>query len=205
MPRATLVIQPDGRILIATSSSDSQPFLARYLPTGAPDTSFGVGGKRTFSFSGGRDPAKGLALTSDGHIVLEAAQGQLLYAARYSANGVLDGTFGGSSTGWIALTIPASASPGYGIALQSDNSVLIPVSWPDGGMDSSDQAVIRLTPSGALDSGFGVSGLSQTVGWVGQNESSRALTIDSAGRIILAGSHFDGTAGWIMVAAIRSQ
>jgi uncharacterized delta-60 repeat protein len=212
-----LALQPDGKILVASYSS-TQAVMARYLPSGSLDTTFGVGGKRSFSFSGGRDFPRSLALTSDGRIILEASQGQTVYLARYTPSGSLDPTFGGYSSGWTSMALPAGGVANYtGIALQPDNSVLIPLSWPDGTLDSSghpnpDQAVFRFTPSGLMDGSFGTwgSGLSQLAGWPGQYDEARGLTVDLSGRIILVGAHWGttsdiSTTGGPMVTAIRGQ
>jgi hypothetical protein len=58
-----------------------------------------------------------------------------------------------------------------------------------------------------MDGAFGTwgSGLSQLAGWPGQYEHARAVAVDPLGRIILAGTHYDGTTGGIMVTAIRAK
>jgi uncharacterized delta-60 repeat protein len=69
-----LVIQSDGKIVSAgANASNSSGFgfmLARYLPDGSPDTSFGTGGKETTAFPGSSEAnLYALAIQVDGRIV----------------------------------------------------------------------------------------------------------------------------------------
>jgi uncharacterized delta-60 repeat protein len=208
MASGNLIIQPDGKILVGGNSSSS--FMARYLPSGAIDTSFGVGGTRTLSFSGSNDVPIGMALAGDGRIVVKSVMGQTVYVARYTSAGAIDTSFGGYSSGWTSFSVPTGGRGQQGVALQSDGSVLLPLNWPEPiPATTTDQAAFRLTAAGFFDSSFGTSnsGLSQPVGWPGQNEGATWLTQDSLGRIILVGAHAnaDGTGGGIMVSALRGQ
>jgi uncharacterized delta-60 repeat protein len=92
-----VLVLNDGRIL-AVGYSTSQPgmpqtndvYLARFLPNGALDPSFGSGGKVLVDFGTGSDAANRVALQSDGKILVN---GNVL--ARFLPNGTLDTTFGG--------------------------------------------------------------------------------------------------------------
>jgi uncharacterized delta-60 repeat protein len=76
----TLVVQPDGRLLVAGSTGfshsvlqGSSPYLARYNPDGAPDTTFGSNGSTTIFVSQGPDgksQAAAVVLQPDGKIVV---------------------------------------------------------------------------------------------------------------------------------------
>ena len=75
-----VVRQPDGAILCAGNTQtggDSESLLARFLPTGALDTSFGTGGWVTFDL-GGDDVFQTVVLLPDGRI---AAAGERTNAA----------------------------------------------------------------------------------------------------------------------------
>jgi uncharacterized delta-60 repeat protein len=64
-----VAIQPNGRIVVA--GDDGNDFVvARYLPNGQLDTSFGNGGVRTIDFDGGVDWANAVAIQNDGRIVV---------------------------------------------------------------------------------------------------------------------------------------
>jgi uncharacterized delta-60 repeat protein len=68
-----VAIQPDGRIVVAGSvgSSVSSRFgLVRYNPNGGLETTFGAGGRVTTAFDTAQASAAGVALQSDGRIVV---------------------------------------------------------------------------------------------------------------------------------------
>ncbi len=68
-----VAIQADGRIVVAGQSSNkSNPdfAVARYDTNGAPDPSFGTGGKLTIDFFGSFDGAENVAVQPDGKIVV---------------------------------------------------------------------------------------------------------------------------------------
>ncbi|MEO8687201.1 MAG: hypothetical protein ABI611_03150 [Solirubrobacteraceae bacterium] len=72
-----VAVQPDSRIVVggyAFTGSDHDFALARYNPDGSLDTTFSGDGKQTADL-GGNDIAEGLALQSDGKIVLAGYQG----------------------------------------------------------------------------------------------------------------------------------
>lgn len=67
-----LLVQPDGRILIAGNTTLSSGFcygMARYLPDGAPDTSFGTGGL-VLLCPAGLEQISAAGLLSDGRIIV---------------------------------------------------------------------------------------------------------------------------------------
>src|SRR5262249_15740319 len=76
------VLQPDGKIVVAgtTSSLSSPMVLARYLPNGSLDTTFGAGGKVTTGleyvrplFTFGHTHLKPVTLQPDGKLVVAGA------------------------------------------------------------------------------------------------------------------------------------
>ncbi len=76
---AALALQPDGKVVVAGSSS---PFvgnanfaLARYNPDGSLDPTFGSGGTVITDFGGNGDGAAALALQPDGKIVVAGSAG----------------------------------------------------------------------------------------------------------------------------------
>lgn len=74
----SVVVQENGKIVAAGSSFNGQNddfALARYNSDGTLDTSFGVGGKATTRFGPTYDQAYGVALQSDGRIVVAGSVG----------------------------------------------------------------------------------------------------------------------------------
>ena len=68
-----LVVDPDGRLVVAGSTNDIGGLehfaLARFSPNGTLDPSFGSGGKLMTAVSSGHDDANALALQRDGKVV----------------------------------------------------------------------------------------------------------------------------------------
>jgi len=139
-----VALQPDGKIvIIGDAYSDiSGGFdfgVARYLPDGTPDSSFGDGGQYSIDFDGGNDFPTALGLQSDGRIVI--AGGTLLGTdhdfalARLNPDGSLDAGFG--DDGKVTTVFDAGSTHAYGVAIQADTQIvaagnLIPtVSGPD--------------------------------------------------------------------------
>ncbi|MFT4101619.1 MAG: Calx-beta domain-containing protein [Burkholderiaceae bacterium] len=67
-----VAIQPDGRIVAAGRSGRLNPnfAVARYLPDGSPDASFGRAGLTSADFFGAADVAENVAVSANGGIVL---------------------------------------------------------------------------------------------------------------------------------------
>jgi uncharacterized delta-60 repeat protein len=161
----SVLVQPDGRIVVGESASDfpmSAAALVRYNADGSLDQGFGQGGKVILDDPSGQRPSdfESLALQPDGKIV--AAGGYVL--ARYNADGSLDVGFGSGGTIWTGATL--FIRPGY------FNDFAQIVVQPDGKIDAvgtesfwADEEYspwIRLeqfNPDGSLDPGFGTGGV----------------------------------------------
>src|SRR6202008_5127209 len=98
----SVLVQPDHKIVLVGNASTGPPVpandfaAARYLDTGAPDPSFGDGGKVMTDIAGGSDLACAAVLQPDGKI---GAVGRVATSGganpdfglvRYPANGVPD-------------------------------------------------------------------------------------------------------------------
>jgi uncharacterized delta-60 repeat protein len=129
---AAIVIQPDGKILVAGSSvvSRSSDFvLARYLPNGALDSTFSGDGKLRNNFDG-NETARAVALQPDGKIVVAGtrttSQGDDFLLARYLPNGNLDTSFSGN--GWVTTDL-GSNERAKGVAVQPDGKIVAAGGW----------------------------------------------------------------------------
>ena len=151
-----LAIQSDGKIVVAggatASNGGTEVAIARYNTNGTLDTSFGSGGIVTTSQDSVSGPVFGMALQSDGKIVVAATAGLDLAVIRYSAGGSLDTTFG---TGGIASLRPFNDlffSPLFGgVAVESNGDILVVT-----------QAIAtRLLANGQVDTSFGTGGAAQ--------------------------------------------
>src|SRR5262245_48955699 len=105
-------VQADGKIVVAgtvlntapPAPSDTDFVLFRVNVDGSLDAGFGTAGVTRTDFAGANDSPTAIRLQADGKIVVAGNSGTDLFAlARYTAGGVLDGTFGtgGLVTGTI--------------------------------------------------------------------------------------------------------
>ncbi len=179
---SALALQPDGKIVVAGSTLNiccgADFALARYLPNGTLDPTFGGDGKVTTDFGGVNDWASALALQPDGKIVVagrsDARGNEGLALVRYLPDGTLDATFGSNGT---LLTDFESATA---LALQPDGKIVVAGA-------SGDFALARYLPNGTLDTTFGSNGMVLTDFGGGSNDHGGALALQSDGKIVVAG------------------
>jgi uncharacterized delta-60 repeat protein len=156
-----VALQRDGKIVVAASWVEASMGslieairLARLLPDGSLDPSFGVGG-----IAGGdlREQYVGvpsLAIQADGRIVVATSLGtrETFGLARYRADGSLDTTFG---TGGLVTT----AFPGYDQAAVTDLEVTpsgkLVVAGYAARPSNAEGVVARYLGDGSLDAAFG--------------------------------------------------
>jgi len=188
-------VQPDGKI-VAAGDVDNGKFgyesaltdfaLARYTTNGSLDASFGSGGK-VMTPVGQDDVAFALALQPDGKIVTAGRSLQGLYdyfaVVRYTTNGALDTSFGG--TGKVTTLVAGGESDAYGIAIQPDAKI-IAAGYAEVGSNTN-FALVRFLTNGALDTTFGSSG-AVTTDFGGGISAAQAVAIQSDGKILAAGS-----------------
>ena len=102
--------------------------LARLLPNGGLDPSFGNGGVTTQDINGTFDVIHGLAIETDGHVIVCAEATATDYTSsdtavsRFNANGALDTAFG--MNGFTLTNYPFAYAYPYGLAVQNDNGVM---------------------------------------------------------------------------------
>lgn len=191
-----LVLQPDGRIVVAgaafSNTAPSDFALARYNPDGSVDTSFGNAGVVLTDIVGS-DEAYAVALQPDGKII--AAGYELrgdgtpakFAVVRYEAHGALDTSFGAG--GMVTTALGGAGAVAYAVAIQSDGKVLV----AGVNLGSTRQvALVRYNANGVLDSGFGSGGLAITA-IDGRAAEAAAMVVQPDGKIVLAGRAFDGT------------
>ena len=195
-----VAVQADGRIVaggilqkIPQTMGDFA--LARFLPGGALDPSFGTQGKVTTSFGGasdfggGADYLRDLVIQKDGKIVaVGPVAAEDVFAltdfgvARYLTNGQLDPAFG---TGGKARHDVDLLDDAQEVVLQADGKIVV-VGWGTGFDGLPTPAVVRFLPNGDPDLGFGQGGHARF-----RPENLPALAFGIAlqknGRIVVAG------------------
>jgi uncharacterized delta-60 repeat protein len=180
-----MALDPDGRIVVAGFTFDNTANVdfgvARYLPDGSIDTTFGSGGFVATDFFGGEDLPRGVAIQPDGRIVVagSATQGSNLdfALARYNADGTLDSSFDGDGR----LTTDFFGPSGSG-----DIASAVSIQ-PDGNIVIAGSALVRYTPSGALDTTFGAGGFVSTTVF-GEGFGAFALALQSDRKIVVVGA-----------------
>jgi uncharacterized delta-60 repeat protein len=168
-------LRPNGKIFVAGAASDSMGnlagTLARYLPAGTFDPTFGTGGSGIVKtqFGGGATPStiffySGLALQPDGAIVgcgasTDASGKTSVLVARYTSAGVLDASF--ASGGRFLQQFGLAASPTsnlFGCKIQSDGKI-VGVGGRNDAMGNIEALVIRLDSAGVPDPTFASGGV----------------------------------------------
>ena len=169
-----VVIQPDRKIVVVGTSSSafttSDVVLARYLEDGRLDPSFGLAG-RVFTNVGSLDTGHAILLDLEDRRLRFVVVGSTdllgstdFLVLRYLDNGVLDPNFGqgGRAVTDFGLRFARGLDIAYGVLLQPDDKILVAGgSGPGAGFAAleSDFALARYTPSGLLDTTFGLDGL----------------------------------------------
>jgi uncharacterized delta-60 repeat protein len=200
-------IQADGKIVAMGKSEQGGDFdfaLARYLPDGSLDRSFGDGGRVRNDLSGTGSFDYGLAggIDERGRIIdagKSDAAGSLDFAlARYRPNGRLDRSFGQDG---VVLTDfgGESLDVANAIAVRPDGGIVAVGSSDAAG--SSDLALVSYLPDGTPDPAFGSGGtLLIDVSGTGSLDSAKAVILN-AGWILAGGlSDAGGTSDFVLAA-----
>ncbi|MES2299086.1 MAG: M57 family metalloprotease [Pseudomonadota bacterium] len=182
----SMLLEADGKILLAGTSgslssdthslADGLPTsiaLARYLPDGSLDPSFGHGGTMLDADTHSRSAA--LALQADGKIIVagtDTAGGGVndFTLSRFNADGSADSTFGsagkvhtsfahvaGEPEMWPAFMWAYYPEPGLGLAVQGDGKIVVAGSAPlaaPGPSAHMTAALFRFNSDGSKDVSF---------------------------------------------------
>ena len=189
-----LALQPDGKIVVAGAcwNGNSNDFcLARYLPSGALDTSFNTTGTAITHIVSGNSVATAVALQPDGKIVAAGhcsnGSNHDFCLARYLASGALDTSF--NTTGKVITAIGLIDDDATALALQPDGKIVAAGSCWNG--SSNDFCLARYLPSGALDPSFNGSG--KVITAIGSDhDAAFALALQPDGKIVAAGQCYNG-------------
>ncbi len=208
---AAIVIEPNGRIVVGGSTSkpgsslfDGTDFaVARFLPNGSLDASFGSGTGRIIS-NIANDRVKDIAVQPDGKIVITgdalervASQvyiGRNIFAIRYNADGTPDAAFGNNGTATasyrISTACPVLNEPhnSEALALQPDGKIIVTglVAFCDPSQPTffrSGAAIVRFLADGQLDNSFDSDGKVLNSDII----SANAVALQSDGKIIAVG------------------
>lgn len=172
-----MVIQPDGRIVVAGHGFA----MARLMADGTLDPSFGSGGEVVSDIAPPSPVSElvyGIALQADGRIILagqaDGGSGAAAALARYNTDGSLDTSFGAGGVAFGPFPGIASA-----VAVQPDGRIVVV-----GGAFQ----VTRFNADGTLDAAFGLGGqVAVPFGEEGWDSLANAILVQPDGRIVVAG------------------
>jgi uncharacterized repeat protein (TIGR01451 family)/uncharacterized delta-60 repeat protein len=192
---AHVALDGQGRLIVVGTVSNAAPAkedfaVARYLPNGALDTTFGPSqtGIVVTDF-GNWDRAAAVAIDSQGRIVVvgtrrtDFAADHVMLVARYLPNGDLDTSFHGGSTPVFHDVAGDNDTFGNAVAIDDQNRIIAAGKVENG---NDDFFVVRLNSDGQLDSGFG----RNAIGF-GGHDTAASVVLDAQGRIVVVGDSFD--------------
>jgi uncharacterized delta-60 repeat protein len=185
-----------GRVLAAgevgidrgSGTFSSEFGIARFLPTGLLDTTFGGGFVTTNFSSQRRERANGVTAGPGGRVIgagdaVGPGGSSVLAVARYRDSGVPDTTFNGD--GRVLTDIPSSGSESTA-AVGVDHLGRIVLSGVKN-LGTAKFGLVRYSAEGVLDPSFGSGGIVSTDFPEGPSEGSGAMAFDAADRIVSAG------------------
>jgi uncharacterized delta-60 repeat protein len=204
-PVNLLLVQPDGKILLARGGANFSFDIVRLDPSGTPDLSFGDNGVSH------NDPAvtwwtdlRQIVLQPDGKILMAGSTApDSCSVARLNADGSTDMSFG--VNGLVATYIHGEYCWGTSVAVDPDGKVIL------GGYIVSGQPVIsemlfdwmamRFKSDGSPDTSFGTNGVVRVCPYQrpGNGNSTQKVLVQPDGKIILIGSmvNITGAFGYV--------
>ncbi len=189
-----MAVQSDGKIVVVGevdggSTSYVDWGMARYLPDGTLDTSFGANGLVRTEFAESRWLTD-VALAPDGRVLVSGSSNRLdmqFQLARFNPDGTLDTAFG--SNGIVTNDLFPTSNPDYAtqVKLQPDGKILLAGITGHGDGQNGEFAVFRYQGNGILDTSFSGDGI-QTI-YVGAYNvyMLEDLGLQADGRILLNG------------------
>ncbi len=197
---SSVAIQPDGKIILAgtgiVNTADGYDFcVARYNTDGSLDGSFGTNGKANFEItnfilSNKKDHATGVALQSDGKIVLVGYAPNANFSTadnnfavvRLNSNGTLDPSY--ATNGLLRIGFGGLGSRANAVKIQADNKAVV-VGFSKTTSANNDYAIARINTDGSLDTDFSNDG--KHVVPFGTYDMATALAIQTDGKILVGG------------------
>ncbi len=178
---SSVVLDPDGRIVVA-GSRDDRLIVVRLLPDGSIDTAFGASGifegPRTHDLAAADlGPRATILRTASGGYRVTASNQAGCQVVGLTANGVIDNSFG---TSGIATVDTSTAC--RSMRLQADGRLLV------AGIAGAQGFAARLLANGQRDATFSATGVSAAM------SDATAVAVDAGGSVVVAGRRADGTA-----------
>ncbi len=185
-----VVVQPDGKIVVAGSSSQGTAFnfsLLRFNKDGSLDPDFNSDGSLITPISGGDNEALAVGLLSDGRIIAAGynynGTDRDFALVCYLQDGSLDLNFG---QGGVVITSIGSSNEEI-TAITINSADMITVAGAVEGTVGRALVTARYFADGVLDSSYGEQGIS-LVG-VGEDASAEGILERRDGSLVVSGSY----------------
>ncbi len=185
-----ILFQPDKKILMVGFRDDSQLCVARYLPNGGRDRTFGDEGKLQHTLPGVKARITAAGFGPDGRVLVAGATGLPdtgfdMLVARYGADWAQDNSFG--FEGSAVVDFGTGSDAGQQMLVDVDGRIVVAgaVDAPGG---ETEPALLRLLPDGSMDDSFGSDGMVRLA--TGKSPGGYTVTaLDqlSDGRVAVAG------------------
>jgi len=193
------VQQASGDIVVLSqfdfvSDEGTQIGLTRYTPAGKLDTTFGTKGSTITNFSSFTFDPFAFVLEPNGKILVAGfvSGGGNFGLARFTANGVLDTTFG---TDGVATAVTGADFPDA-FLLQPNGQILMG-GFKDGGKKTlGSLSLVRFNSNGALDPNFGTAGIALVT--PAPILGPQALALLSNGDYLAVGESGDAVVGTVV-------
>lgn len=184
-----MAIQSDGKIVAvgyALTGINYDVAIARYNTDGSLDFTFNSTGIRVVDLGSNDDIAYGVAIQSDGKIVIAGSKSNGsntdFLLMRFNSNGTSDNSFDGD--GEVTTTFDVSYECAYDVAIQPDGKI---IAAGNAFMDSTYTfAMARYNSNGSLDNSFGTLGKVTTL--LAFADEARAMVLQPDGKIVLTGT-----------------
>jgi len=200
--RSAGALQPDGRLVVVTTTSQFGVAVARFHTDGSLDASFGNGGELAFPVGSSSAVARAVAIQPDGRILVGAGgsngSGEVFFVFRFNPDGTADTTYG--TNGVFVGTLDGVMQAGVDLmALQPDGKLVI------AGSGNGRFKLQRLNPDGTLDTSWGSSGSTTLTPFDGGD-----IALQADGSVVVAGGFVNTriinntiiTAEWVAVARL---
>jgi len=196
-----VAIQPDGKI-VAVGETDQDPteeansdiFIVRLNDEGTPDTSFGANGVATYDDQlHSYDWGESVVIAPGGKIIVAGgvADGPVYdstFVARYTANGVLDLSFGTGGVFIRDISEEGVSDYANAAALTPDGKILVTGGYiraiDNSGLSSY---LLQLNDNGVPDTSFGEDGIVRLEASELNNLYFPGLVVSPNGKILIAG------------------
>lgn len=185
-------VAPDGRLLVTGSLGGTRAqrlFVARFMPSGAPDRSFGADGRTVVPLPSGATATSGAAVVLDGggRIVVvgdirSRSGSDGVVAVRLGSSGSPDRSFAGDGVSAV-LRGGDHQAQAADVALRADGEIVIGGAAVAEGERVPAPAIVRISSAGAL--------IARTTVASGPG-AIQGLALRGDGRIVFAGTRQDG-------------